>query len=184
MSHAELTVEPESGMVFIDDRNGAELVAEFVEAGEVVVVRDRDGDSNNDETWGLHPYDSFYRGCKAGRYKPVRNDDGNVVRDGTLSQIQRLRSKYEQQDGRTAQHKVAVLTELEDTINGNVPDDYDEPVDFESVSGIGGGAASKLRAHGFRTHGDIREATDEQIQDVPYMGESNTENLREYVSNS
>jgi predicted flap endonuclease-1-like 5' DNA nuclease len=63
-----------------------------------------------------------------------------------------------------------------------LPDD-NETLDLESISGIGSKAAASLRANGYTTKGDVRSADRETIMDLDYMGESNTDNLFEVVSN-
>lgn len=123
--------------------------------------------------------DYFREKCKFGEYKPV--DDGGV--GGPLVRMRNEMERFEESDGRTAMHKAEALRDLFGTMeNTDVPADHSEPVDFESISGIGSKAAQSLRSNGFRTKGDVREAERESIVELPYMGEKNTDALQERVA--
>jgi len=60
------------------------------------------------------------------------------------------------------------------------PDRHDT-VAFEDVDRVGAKGASELRKAGYSTKGDIRRASDEELIEVDYIGETTVENIREYI---
>lgn len=172
------------GMVFLDTRpdEPREIVVEYADRDGGVIFIDTEGDVDRDEVYMRSNYEAFEKNVGSGRYKPKRDDDGDIVHKGRFGQIRRLKEQYEQQDGRTATHKAEALDEVLTILTDDVPADHNETVPFETIDGIGSAAADALRANGFSTKGDVRNASREQIEDVPYMGQKNTDALLEYVN--
>lgn len=175
--------EIEPGMVFMDTRpdDPRELVIDYADRRGGIRYIDTEGDVDRDEVYLMDSYATFEANVGAGRYKPKRDESGDIVRKGWMGQIHRLKEQYEG-GGRKAQHKAEAIDEVIDIIVDDVPDDHNDTVPFDDIDGIGQQAADALRGHGFTTKGDVRNASREQIKDVPYMGSKNTGNLLEYVA--
>lgn len=173
--------EIEPGMVFTDTSRERTIVIDYADRDGGIIFVDEEGDAERDEVYMRDSYADFEAEIGAGRYRPKRREDGTIVRNGWVGQIYTLKEQYEKQSGRTAAHKVEAIEEVLDVITDDVPPDHNESVDFEAIDGIGQKAADALRANGFRTKGDVRSASTAQLMDVPYMGESNTENLLQVV---
>jgi predicted flap endonuclease-1-like 5' DNA nuclease len=183
MSHASEYIDPrsnvshpiESGQVYTDARTGEELVLVF-ESEDAVLLRDENTNHR------LEPRDDFEAHVGGNRYTLQADESDTMASSTAVRSIQSLLDRYEYQDGRTAAHKVEALEEALDLIeHGGQPDD-NETVDFESIGGIGEAAAGSLRSHGFSVKKDIRQATREEIVDVPNMGAKNTDNLLEAIA--
>jgi predicted flap endonuclease-1-like 5' DNA nuclease len=174
---SNITHPLDTGQVYEDKRVGDELVLVYLSESAALL---RDDDEN---THRLERRKQFEKYVGSGRYDLQSDSDGSVTTSAKLKKLNRLLAQYEEQDGRKAEHKVVALEEAIDLIaNNGLPDD-NETLDLESISGIGSKAAASLRANGYTTKGDVRSADRETIMDLDYMGESNTDNLFEVVSN-
>ena len=176
--------EIEPGMVFMDTRPSEprEIIIDYASREGGVKFIDTEGDDRRDEVYFSDSYSTFEQLVGSGRYKPVRDDDGNIVRKGRFGQIENLKAQYEEKDGRTAAHKAEAIQEVLDILHDDVPADHNDTVPFEDIDGVGSKAASALVNSGFTTKGDVRSASREQIEDVPYMGSKNTDALLDYVA--
>lgn len=181
---ASLDYEIEPGMVFRDTRCSGDddrrLVVEYAHTRGGVVFIDQEGDDRRDEIYMIEPHETFASWVGDGRLELVTEDD-SVVYEGRYGRVRRLRDRYDEADGRTSSHKVEAIEEVLEILTDDVPEDHNDPVDFESIGGIGASAASALRSRGIRTRGDVREAGREQIESIPHMGTKNTTNLLERV---
>lgn len=180
--------EIEPGMVFVDTRpeqsssdDPREVVIDYADREGGVVFIDTEGDTDRDEVYMHDSYSTFEENIGAGRYKPKRDDAGNVVRKGRFGQIYRLLEQYEADGGRKASHKAEAIEEVLEILTEDVPADHNDTILFDEIDGIGSKAADALRDHGFSTKGDVRNASRDQIEDVPYMGAKNTDNLLDWV---
>lgn len=176
--------EIELGMVFLDTRYDEphEVIIDYADREGGVKFIDTEGDSERDEVYLMDSYSTFESNVGAGRYKPKRDESGEIVRKGWMGQIHRLKEQYEQDGGRKAEHKAEAIEEVLSIITDDVPADHNDTVPFEDINGIGSKAANALRGHGFSTKGDVRNASQTQIEEVPYMGTKNTEALLDYVN--
>lgn len=71
------------------------------------------------------------------------------------------------------------LVDMED-----VDDDYSrdqEDVPFEQLDAIGEGGAENLRENGIVTRGDVKDASDEEILSVAWVGDAGLESIRREV---
>jgi hypothetical protein len=166
----------EEGQVYVDSRTDDECVLVY-EADDAVLLRDEENGGHR-----LEPRDHFENNVGAGRYE-LQGSDEMAVQSGAVGTLRELIDDYEDQDGRTAKHYVQALDEALTLIENNGRPDDNDVIDFESIDGIGPGAADNLVQHGFRTKGDVRSASTEEIKSVPLMGESNTQNLLQSVGN-
>lgn len=180
----KVSFEIEAGMVFKDTRydEPREVVIDYADRKGGVRFIDTQGDAERDEVYLMDSYSTFESNVGAGRYKPVRDEDGRIVRKGRFGQVERLKEQYEEDGGRKAKHKAEAIQEVLDILHDDVPEDHNDTVPFEDIDGVGDAAADALRSNGFSTKGDVRNASREQIEDVPYMGQKNTDNLLDYVS--
>jgi len=178
-----VSFEIEAGMVFMDTRydEPREVVIDYADRKGGVKFIDTEGDEERDEVYMMDSYSTFEANVGAGRYKPKRDESGEIVRKGWMGQIHRLKEQYEQRDGRTATHKAEAIDEVLSILTDDVPADHNDTVAFEDIEGIGDAAADALRANGFSTKGDVRKASREQIESVPYMGSKNTDALLDSV---
>lgn len=176
--------EIEPGMVFMDTRydEPREVVIDYADRKGGVKFIDTEGDEERDEVYMMDSYSTFEANVGAGRYQPRRDESGDIIRKGWMGQIHRLKEQYEQDGGRTASHKAEGIEEVLSIITDSVPADHNDTVPFEDISGVGSKAADAMRASGFTTKGDIRNASQSQIEDVSYMGTKNTKNVMEYVN--
>jgi len=163
----------DTGQVYEDKRSGDELVLVFL-SEDAALLKD-------DSRHRLETRRQFESNVGGGRYDLQADADGTASTSAKLKKLQRLLDQYEDESGRTASHKVEALEEAIELVENNGQPDDNETIDFEEINGIGSGAASKLVAAGYRTKGDVRSATAEEIEDVPLMGASNTQNLIEHV---
>lgn len=60
-------------------------------------------------------------------------------------------------------------------------DDSNLEVNFEELKGIGSGTASNLHEAGIVTREDVREASDEELSDVPGVGSTSLKSIRNAV---
>jgi hypothetical protein len=180
----KVSFEIEPGMVFMDTRfdEPREIVIDYADRKGGVKFIDTEGDADRDEVYMMDSYSTFEANVGAGRYKPKRDESGEIVRKGWMGQIHRLKEQYEEDGGRTASHKAEAIEEVLSIIVDDTPADHNDTVPFEDINGVGSKAADALRSSGFSTKGDVRNASKQQIEDVPYMGTKNTENLLEYVN--
>lgn len=181
MSHQTNYVDPrtkiehtlDDGQVYEDARTGEELVLVFL-SDDAALLQD-------DETGGhrLEQRSQFEANVGSGRYTLQSSTD--TTTSSKLATLEQLHDRYDEQNGRKAEHKANALAEAIELIENNgEPDDY-ETIDYGAIDGIGSKAASALQANGFTTKGDIRGADDETIIQIPHMGEKNTSNLRGWV---
>lgn len=180
----KVSFEIEPGMVFKDTRldEPREIVIDYADRKGGVKFIDTEGDSERDEVYMTDSYSTFEELVGAGRYKPVRDDDGRIVRKGRFGQVERLKEQYEEDGGRKATHKAEAIEEVLNILHDDVPEDHNDTIPLEDIDGVGSKAAQALRNSGFTTKGDVRNASREQIEDVPYMGQKNTDALLDYVS--
>jgi predicted flap endonuclease-1-like 5' DNA nuclease len=71
--------------------------------------------------------------------------------------------------------------EEEPTAESSSAQSDEDRVDWSDISRIGEKTAENLYEHGFETVGDVRSASDSELFDVPLLGGSGIENLREYI---
>jgi hypothetical protein len=180
----KVSFEIEAGMVFRDTRydEPREIIIDYADREGGIRFIDTHGDTDRDEVYLMDSYDTFESNVGAGRYEPVRNEAGRIVRKGRFGQVERLKEQYEDSEGRTASHKAEAIQEVLDILHDDVPDDHNDTVPFEDIDGVGDAAAKALRSNGFSTKGDVRNASRDQIEDVPYMGQKNTDALLDYVA--
>lgn len=57
-------------------------------------------------------------------------------------------------------------------------------IDWSEVDGIGEKTAEHLVDHGFSTDADLAVASDEQLREIPGIGEKNLANARKYIESS
>jgi DNA-directed RNA polymerase alpha subunit len=64
-----------------------------------------------------------------------------------------------------------------------LPDDCEsvESIEFEELDGIGAKAASNLRAAGFETNHDVMKASDDELLDISWVGETGLDSIRQAV---
>lgn len=56
-----------------------------------------------------------------------------------------------------------------------------EEIPFEDLDNIGEKGAENLREWGYKTAGDVVSASDEDLLDVPWVGEKGVESIRKHV---
>lgn len=167
---SEITHPIEPGQLYADDRTGDELCIVY-EAEDAVLLRDTQSEGHR-----LESRRAFEEHVGSDRYELVGSNDAEAA-SSAVQLLSDLHDQYDSQDGRTAAHKSEALSEAIELVeHGGRPDDNDV-VDFESIDGIGEAAAKALRANGFTTKGDVRAASKDEITEVPYMGQKNTERL-------
>jgi hypothetical protein len=163
----------DAGQVYTDSRTDTTLTLVFL-SDDAALLQDQASGGHQLET-----RTQFEENVGSDRYK--LQGDGDDAVSSSAQKIRSLRDRYDEQDGRTAAHKVEALDEALELIENNGQPDDHETVDFESVPGIGTAGARALRSNGFRTKGDVRDASRETIESVPNMGQKNTSNLLEHV---
>lgn len=182
MSHTNAVFDPredishpiDQGQTYEDDRTGEQLVLVFL-SEDVALLRGEDGNHR------LESRKHFEMNVGSGRFELVSDADGTMSAGAKVKKLNRLLEQYEDRDGRTAKHKASAIEEALDLIENNGRPDDNETIDFETVDGIGAKAAAELQKAGFTTKGDVRSAEKDEIVDVPYMGEKNTEALIDHV---
>lgn len=180
--------EIETGQVYVDTSSDSRLVLSYVH-DDYYLFRDESGDSYNDRLFRSEPENMVVKKIASGTYE-LQVEDGEPVYDGIVGDVRSLKEHYEDADGRTAAHKAEAIEEVLSVFGGvdpagavsDLPDDHNEVVEFERVDGIGSKAAQHLRHNGIKTKGDVRNTDPEELTEIPLMGESNTENLLEEVS--
>lgn len=183
MSQASNYVDPRSqithtldeGQVYQDDRTDEELVLVFL-SEDAALLKD-EGENHR-----LERRDQFEENVGSDRYGLQADADGTATTSSKVAKLDRLREKYEEESGRTADHKASALDEALELIENNGRPDDNDVIPFEEISGIGSKAANALRRAGYTTKGDVRSAERSQIVDLAHMGEKNTDNLLAYVS--
>jgi predicted flap endonuclease-1-like 5' DNA nuclease len=125
----------------------------------------------------LEDREYFEAQCGAGDYE-IQDEDPDGVH-GPLLEIQRRAERLEEQDGRKAKHKAEALREALEVFTEDRREDDREEVDLESLDGIGEKAATNLRHAGYVTKGDFRDASDEELTNVGWVGEKGVESIRE-----
>lgn len=139
------------GQYYTDSRTDDSLQLRYLDDA-VALLRDTDGHSR------LEPVKQFTKNVGAGRYS--LDSDGEV--DGAYISPE---SSSEQSDN-----------------SSEICEDVDhETVEFEEVDAVGEKAASELRKAGYTTKRDIRRASDEELTDVSYIGETNCQNIRDFI---
>lgn len=63
-------------------------------------------------------------------------------------------------------------------VTGELSEDEKKEVEFSELDGIGAKGASNLRNSGYETVNDVRMATDEELLDVPWVGEKGVQSIR------
>jgi len=177
-----VSYEIQPGMVFKDHRpdEPREIVIEYATRGGGVRMKDMEGDANRDVVYLMDTYDSFEAEVGAGRYTPVTDGSGNIEYRGWMSQLKDLKDEYGQSDTRTGSHKAEAIEEVIEIIEDDVPDDHNETIPHQDISGIGSKAAQSLINAGYKTKGDVRRASKSDLTDVPNIGSGNADNLMEY----
>lgn len=177
-----VSYEIQPGMVFNDHRpdEPREIVVEYAERGGGVRMKDLEGDANRDVVYLMDTYDAFEAEIGAGRYTPVTDDDGTIQYKGWMGQIKRLKDEYDNTDSRIADHKAEAISEVIDIIEDDMPDDHNDTIPHQEISGIGSKAAQSLINAGYKTKGDVRNASKSDLTDVPNIGSGNADNLMEY----
>lgn len=174
---SEITHPIEPGQLYADDRTGDELCIVY-EADDAVLLHDTESEWHR-----LERRRAFEEHVGSDRYELIGSDDAAVA-SSAVQLLSELQAQYDSEDGRTAAHKASALSEaLELVEHGGRPDDNDV-IDFETVDGIGSQAASSLRKAGYTTKGDVRSATKDEISDLDYMGQKNTDALLDHVGDN
>lgn len=170
---AEIQHELSIGHVYEDSRSDEELLVVYLD-DDVALLRDRDGNHR------LEPRKPFEMNVGSGRYsfEPEAEPFGET---GRLDRVLDRAEEYDEREGRKASHYAEALREAVAILSDEVSPDDREPVDLEEVDGIGSKTASRLRSNGYRTRGDVREASDDELLAIGGMGDKNLDNLREHV---
>ena len=100
---------------------------------------------------------------------------GDASNDQWNRHLLEKRKPFEKNVG-AGRYKLQGKEELEAEME--TPDRH-ETMDFTDIDQVGQKAAEALQSNGYTTKGDIREASDEQLLEVPYIGETNLANIRE-----
>lgn len=164
----------ELGQVYEDSRTGDRIQLVYLD-NNVYLLQNED-----DEQHRLGTYDEFHENVESGRYN-LLPDDEPFANTGVLSRIRERRDEYENTDGRTAAHKAEAFAEALEILTDMEPDVSLEDVDFESFDGIGEKGAQNLRDAGYKTERDIRNASDDDLLDVSWVGEKGVNALREAI---
>lgn len=165
--------EIEFGQVYSDSRTGNLIQLIYLDRNVYVL--------QNEE--GSHRFGQrkeFDRYVSSGRYS-LELEAERFADTGVLGRVRDLKREYEQEDGRTAAHKAEALEEALAILSDLGSDEALEDVPFEELDNIGGKAAQNLREEGYETRRDVREATDNELLDVPWVGEKGVTSIREYV---
>jgi len=183
---ADDTEQLEPGVIFTDDRDTDDTtyILDYIDPDGGVIFIDTTGDDRRDEVYHYEPYLSFVSNVGNGRYNIQRDESGQPMYGGRLGRLREMKSTYEESGGRTAAHKAAAIDEALQVLNGETPDDYTEPVEFTTVRGVGEKAAQALRDRNIETRGDVRNLTVEELCEIPYMGEKNSQRLLDHVTRS
>lgn len=176
----DLSVDVTDDQVYADARTGDEYRVVYVDDTSVILRLSSDGQRST----RLEPRSAFEEAVGADRFEltepsvdsPPMPDEYDEIR----ALFKRYRDRYTDEGGRVAAHKVEVIDELVEAFEELVAADAD-PMDFESVAGIGAKAAENLRDAGYVTEHDVAQASVDQLTDVPWVGESNAEALLEAV---
>lgn len=165
----------EPGQIYEDQRTGDTLTLVFL-SDDAALLQD-----NQTAMHRLETRRGFKVNVGSDRYQ-LQSATDSAVASSNISMLRDLLDQYDSESGRTAAHKVEAIEEAIALIEHNGQPDDHETIDLESISGIGSAAADSLRANGFSTKGDIRQADESDISDVPNMGSKNTERLIEHVN--
>lgn len=163
----------EFGQVYSDSRTDALLQLVYLDRN-VYVAQDKQSGGHR-----FGPREEFDKNVRAGRFslKPEENPFANT---GVLDRVKSLKQEYESQDGYKASHKAEALQEALDILTDLGSDEAMEPVPFEDLDNIGATAADNLREHGFKTCNDIRQAEDDELLNVSWVGEKGVSSIREW----
>lgn len=155
----------------------------YVDENRVLLRSNQDLEKADGVDYRYENRANFEEEVGAGRFKLVDDvadappmPEENRMRE-IISLIRRKRDKFGNQGTRTGNHKATAMNELLEELEAFEA----EEVDFETVDGIGSGAAENLREAGFHTVLDVQRADRETIESVPLMGKSNTSNLLDHV---
>lgn len=170
-----ITHDLELGQVYKDSRTDELIQLVYLDNNVYLLQNEQDGSHR------LGTYDEFDENVDSGRYK-LQPDEQSFANTGVLSRVRERRKEYENADGRTAAHKAEAFAEVLDILTDMEPDVSLESMDFESYDGIGEKAAQNLRAAGFETERDIRNASDDELESVSWVGEKGISSLRAAVS--
>jgi len=69
----------------------------------------------------------------------------------------------------------------ETTDESDKADSSEQEIDFEKLDAIGETGASNLREAGFVTLNDVKNATNEELLDVSWVGESGVQSIRQKI---
>ena len=100
---------------------------------------------------------------------------GNASNDHWHGHLLEKRKSFEKNVG-SGRYKLQGEEELQAEME--TPDRH-ETLDFEDIDQVGEKGAEALQSNGYTTKGDIRAATDDELMEVSYIGETNLANIRE-----
>lgn len=162
----------EIGQVYEDKRTNEHLLLVYYDSS-IHIVRDKQGNHR------LGKRREFTKNVGSGRYT-LAPDVEPFGETGLLQRVLARADEYDNMDGYKADHKAAALREAVNILTDDNPDVNDESVPFEDLDNIGDKAAKNLRDAGFRTVGDCRRASDNDLGDVAWVGDKGVESIREY----
>lgn len=160
------------GNIFKDSRTGDNILLVYLDSN-VFLLRDRDGNHR------IGKRQEFEENLKEGRYKP--DEDAEPFGEtGLLVRLQRTKEKLESMEGRKASHKAEAFGETVELLTNLGNEQSVEEVPFEQLDNIGEKAAENLRKHGYITCGDINSADNDELSEVPWVGEKGIDSLRDW----
>lgn len=166
----ELTHDIEAGNVYEDDRTGDEYSVVYID-DRIVLIRD---EWNNTR---MEKRDMFEAEAGAGRFKLLPDKIG----ESPLARVRKRAEELAESDGRKDKHKAEGIKEALSILSGDESPDGRTTVDFENLDHIGNATASNLRAAGYSTRGDVRDANDDELLDVRGVGDAGLESIRDAV---
>jgi len=172
---SKITHPIEPGQIYEDDRTGDELTLVYC-SDDAALLQDNETGAHR-----LERRRDFEANVGSGRYE-LQSKTDSAVASSNISMLRDLLDQYESESGRTAAHKSEAIEEAIELLEHNGQPDDHETIDLEAISGIGSAAAESLRANGFSTKGDVRNADTSEITEVSNMGAKNTERLIEHVN--
>jgi predicted flap endonuclease-1-like 5' DNA nuclease len=162
----------EFGTVFEDSRTDDLLQLTYLDS-ERYMLRDEHGKTR----YGIR--NEFDKYISTGRYT-VQPDADSIAETGVLGRVLTLMSEYESSEGRKSEHKAEAIQEALNVLMDIGSERAAEEVPFEELDGIGSKAATNLRNEGFRTCNDVRNASDDEILDVAWVGETGLDEIRDW----
>lgn len=184
--------EPSVNDVYQDDRNDESLRVIYVD-DEIVVLRSEQTHRNSDQH--VHRFDqrgAFDAQIEADRLV-LQTDVDPDIPESAMSASTNSEGEGRGSGGSVGGTDITQFTEGEvstssensgdesDTQSGGSDNGVDEREDWKEVPYIGEEATENLYNYGFETVEDVENATDDELIEVPILGEGTVNGLREYV---